>query len=59
MKPTMCDLCLPCAEKVKAEYELVKQRMGIDNKITCACCGRRRFGATFLVQPKKPGKQEK
>ena len=43
------DLCKPCLKTYpKKAVSLVKG--GIDNKITCAKCGKRRYGATYLVK---------
>jgi hypothetical protein len=43
------DLCKPCAKSLpKKSLSLI--RGGVDNKITCAKCGKRKFGATYLVR---------
>lgn len=47
------DLCTPCAEKMRDGYTLKMIRRGVDYKITCALCGRRRFGATYETEPKR------
>ena len=49
------DLCRPCAELMREGYELKKTKGCVDNKITCAGCGKRRYGATceILRKPKK------
>ena len=44
-------LCKPCAENLRqAGKQLTVQASGRDNKITCAECGRRRFGALYDVR---------
>ena len=43
-------LCRPCLEAVKAEGK--KPRLvfhGVDKKVTCHRCGRRRYGGTYEV----------
>lgn len=47
------DLCGPCVAVMKTGYEVRKVSQGVDNKITCAKCGRRRYGGTYEI-----GKQE-
>lgn len=43
------DLCRPCAEKMRDIYMLVEIRSGVDNKITCARCEKKRYGSTYEV----------
>jgi len=45
------ELCLPCAIKL-ADTEDVKKVAYRKWKITCAECGRRRYGAEYSVEPK-------
>ena len=47
------DLCGACAEQMKEGYALKKISGGIDNKVTCDNCGRRRYGATYELTKKK------
>jgi len=48
------DLCRPCVEEMKKAGKLVVfSSGGVNNKITCKNCGRRRFGATYAVSRKK------
>lgn len=49
------DLCTECAVRLGEAYCLTKVAGGVDNKITCAHCGRRRYGATYKMAPKKRG----
>ncbi len=49
------DLCGVCAAKLGTAYNLRKIAGGVDNKITCAECGRRRYGGTFDVTKKAGG----
>jgi hypothetical protein len=45
------NLCKPCAEKLRqAGKQLTVQAIARDYKITCAECGRRRFGALYDVR---------
>lgn len=51
-------LCKPCAMELAARGKNVKAAGGRWEKITCAQCGRRRFGGTYeltgrATQPKK------
>ena len=46
------ELCTPCAEKMKHDYELRTVRAGANQKVTCAGCGRRRYGAHYEVEKK-------
>ena len=55
---TTIDLCRPCAEARKARGEKLRPTItGIDRKIRCADCGRRRFGATY-ESVRKEGSRE-
>uniref|UniRef100_A0AAU8B6Z3 Uncharacterized protein n=1 Tax=Dulem virus 34 TaxID=3145752 RepID=A0AAU8B6Z3_9CAUD len=47
------DLCKPCAMGLVAEGKNVKQVAGRFGKITCAQCGRRRYGVAYEVTDKK------
>ena len=42
-------LCKPCAKALEAGGKTVKQAGGRSEKITCAECGRRRFGVSYDV----------
>ena len=50
------DLCVPCAALLKEGYSLTRICGGVDNKITCAHCGRRRYGDTYEMMAKKAGR---
>lgn len=53
-KETMLDLCRPCAELLGEAYVLTKHSGGVNNKVTCDKCGKKRFGATYLCgKPKR------
>lgn len=47
------DLCQKCAEIMKEGYILKRIRGGVDNKVTCAQCGKRRYGATYELTKKE------
>ncbi|MCM1439177.1 MAG: hypothetical protein NC131_08240 [Roseburia sp.] len=51
------DLCGACAAKLEAGFSVKKIAGGVDHKVTCAECGRRRYGGTYEVasRPKKEG----
>ena len=51
MKKTI-ELCRPCAEKRKERTDtvLVPILMGIDKKIWCDDCHRRRFGSEYEIK---------
>lgn len=50
------DLCGACAEKLKEGYILKKISGGVDNKVTCSNCGRRRYGGTYQMEKKETKK---
>lgn len=54
MKRTLCGTC---AELLRRGYDLKKIAGGVDNKITCDNCGKRRYGATYEVTPKRAAEQ--
>ncbi len=47
------DLCGRCAALMADTYDLQKVAGGSDNKITCANCGRRRYGGTYEAAIKR------
>ena len=49
-------LCKPCSLGLIADGKKVKQLPGRTDKITCAKCGKRRFGAEYDVTEKIGGK---
>lgn len=51
--PPKIDLCLPCTTVLQDEFILKRVAGGIDNKITCARCRRRRYGATYEIEKRK------
>lgn len=50
------ELCGACAEMLREGYDLKRVAGGVDNKITCAHCGRRRYGATYTMEKKSKSK---
>lgn len=56
------DLCKPCMMKLKSEGKIVVPVYGRSEKVTCAECGRRRFGCSYDIAEiaaktsNKPGK---
>ena len=53
------DLCKPCSLGLVADGKSVKQVAGRCEKITCAQCGRRRYGSAYEVTDKKKEETEK
>lgn len=45
-------LCVPCAEKMKSGYTVTRKVRSKDEKVSCALCGRRRYGATYEITRK-------
>lgn len=50
-------LCKPCAERLKKlsdrkKKEIKQVSLGANVKITCECCGRRRFGYKYKFADK-------
>ncbi len=48
-------LCGACAAKLGHGYDVRKVAGGVDNKVTCDECGRRRYGGTYELRPKERG----
>lgn len=54
MEEKTYDLCGCCAAELLEAYTLVKPKGGVVNqKITCAHCGKRRYGTTYRLEPRK------
>ncbi len=53
------DLCGRCAALMSNTYDLRKVAGGADNKVTCANCGRRRYGGTCETAAKRRRMSEK
>lgn len=58
MKARQYDFCAPCAAKEEAKLAGTGLRLsrvagGVNNKITCWGCGRRRYGARYTVEAEK------
>lgn len=47
------DLCGRCAALMENGYKVKKVSGGVDNKVFCAHCGKRRYGGTFEFEPIK------
>ena len=50
------ELCVPCAEKMREGYVLRAVKIGVNQKVTCVGCGRRRYGAVYQVEKKEQKK---
>lgn len=46
-------LCKPCAMGMVASGKMVKHVAGCSKKITCANCGRRRYGVSYEMIEKQ------
>lgn len=44
------DLCGRCAAMLQEGYDLKRVGGGVDHKVTCSHCGRRRYGATYTIE---------
>lgn len=47
------ELCGKCANLMKEGFALKRVAGGVDQKVTCANCGKRRYGATYEVSRKE------
>ena len=47
------DLCGVCAAKLGETYPMLKVAGGVNNKIFCTECGRRRYGGSYEVYGKE------
>jgi hypothetical protein len=47
------NLCGKCAAMLSEGYILKRVSGGVDNKITCGNCGKRRYGSTYTLEKKK------
>lgn len=48
------DLCGACVAKLKVGFSVRKIAGGVDQKVICAECRRRRYGGTYEVSKKEP-----
>lgn len=44
------DLCGRCGAMLQEGYDLKRVGGGVDHKVTCSHCGRRRYGATYTIE---------
>lgn len=52
-KKMTIELCDSCAVALEEGYILTRIACRVDNKIICACCCRRRYGATYEATPRR------
>lgn len=52
MKPKELQLCGTCLALYKESYKCTKVAGGVDNKITCDHCKKRRYGGTYAIERK-------
>ena len=51
------DLCGPCCVLMRGSYVLERVAAGVNNKVSCGRCGKRRYGATYeLIKKKETGR---
>jgi len=49
-EPEQLDLCRPCACELEAEGKILRPvRRGVDQKVNCSRCQRRRYGMTYEI----------
>lgn len=46
------DLCGKCAAMLREGYDLKRVAGGVDHKVACSHCGKRRYGATYAIEKK-------
>lgn len=47
------ELCTPCAMELSEKRSVQFVSRGTNQKVTCNCCGRRRFGGVYDVRWKR------
>jgi hypothetical protein len=47
------EYCKPCAEIAREKYTLTPIATGVNRKITCEMCQRRRYGARYELKRKR------
>lgn len=47
------ELCGGCAAVLKEHYNVRRVGGGVNNKVVCGQCGKRRFGGTYELTAKK------
>ena len=47
------ELCTPCAMELSEKRSVQLVSRGTNQKVTCDCCGRRRFGGVYDVRWKR------
>lgn len=52
------DICGTCLAAVREAYNIKLLTRGVGNKITCAKCGRRRYGGTYEVTARDADKRK-
>lgn len=46
------ELCGKCAALLREGFQVKRVTGGVDNKVTCSNCGKRRYGATYELEKK-------
>ncbi|MEG1579071.1 MAG: hypothetical protein RR949_07505 [Oscillospiraceae bacterium] len=46
------ELCGKCSALMRDGYLVRRVGGGVDNKVYCANCGKRRYGATYELEPR-------
>ena len=47
------DLCGPCIARIGEAYNLIRVAGGVNRKVICSRCGKKRYGATYEMAVKK------
>lgn len=50
------ELCGACEIQMKESFTLKRVGGGVNNKVTCSKCGKRRYGATYEIEKKSKSK---
>ena len=59
-KKRRAELCAACAREMQANGFAVKpEQRGVNQKVTCERCGRRRYGGTYELEGMKRPRRQK
>ena len=52
MKEQTADLCGKCAEQYRESFKLTVIPDGVNKKVACSACGKRRYGESYRIAKK-------
>ena len=52
MKEKTADLCGKCAAQYRESFRLTVVPGGVNKKVDCSACGKRRYGETYMLSKK-------